>query len=311
MPKIEVPQRNELEDILRIPHLVAIGKRTDSAICSVFGETARQGRYLIHGAVVLGIIDRPRRHDTAVTPLGRTLMTLRGDARNRFVQRLIANAEFGQAMLRLLDRGSFTLSEIVSQYQPIVGLSTTTTARRVPPILTWLTKTGLIQRSDTRFELSRAGRKVLEATKGRKPGVLPKGKVRPGRAVDAAYKTRIEKAAVEAVVQFYSDQGFDVVSCEKENRGWDLEITDPLLSFMFHVEVKGTSRQTFIVELTPNEFRAMREKKSTYRVCIITDALQKPIVHEFVFDAESKKWLDTDTSDTLKIVRAVAARLSL
>jgi Domain of unknown function (DUF3883) len=44
---------------------------------------------------------------------------------------------------------------------------------------------------------------------------------------------------------------------------------------LLRLEVKGLSGSQYIAELTPNEFKRMHQYKSTYRICIVIEALEK------------------------------------
>lgn len=94
------------------------------------------------------------------------------------------------------------------------------------------------------------------------------------RQSDPFLRAKVEKAAIARVTRFYENQGFDWTSIERDNKGWDLEVVRGDVEL--RVEVKGCSGPSAIVELTPNEYEAMRKHESTYRLAIVADALRRP-----------------------------------
>ena len=113
-----------------------------------------------------------------------------------------------------------------------------------------------------------------------------------GRQADIEVKKRIEKIAISEVTREYTERGFSVTSVEAENIGWDLEATHNRTTLK--IEVKGLAGSKVAVELTPNEFIKMTENKDTYRLCVVTECLDVPLVHVFSFSIEQNEWLSDD-----------------
>lgn len=90
---------------------------------------------------------------------------------------------------------------------------------------------------------------------------------------DPQDRVRVEKAAIDVVVNHYERQGFECNSVERDRVGWDLEVSFGALQFL--VEVKGCSGPEVIAELTPNEYAQMKANLATYRLAIVTSALHK------------------------------------
>jgi hypothetical protein len=133
--------------------------------------------------------------------------------------------------------------------------------------------------------------------------------------VDVERRRRIEEAAVLAVGTRLEGLGFEIESVEKENLGYDLVATrgDEVL----HVEVKGRSGSDVSAELTVNEFDCLRNyqksrnPKAHYRIAIVTDALAKPIINEFVMVRDQKsQWCTLDGEWRLDFEERMAARLT-
>ncbi len=152
----------------------------------------------------------------------------------------------------------------------------------------------------------------------------PKGepatrKPKAGRSrwqVDVERRRRIEEAAVLAVGTKLEGLGFTIKSVEKENLGYDLVATrgDDVL----HVEVKGRSGSDVSAELTVNEFDCLRNyqksrnPKAHYRIAIVTDALIKPTINEFVMvRGQKSQWCTLDGEWRLDFEERMAARLTV
>ena len=92
------------------------------------------------------------------------------------------------------------------------------------------------------------------------------------RNPDTEKKRAVEDAAIRSARQYYENHGYEVISVEKENKGWDLECHENG-KVRFAVEVKGLSGGDIRIELTPNEFRASQRKN--FRLAVVTHALEK------------------------------------
>jgi hypothetical protein len=112
-----------------------------------------------------------------------------------------------------------------------------------------------------------------------------------GRApTDAARNAEVERAAVEVVTNHYRPL-FTVTSVEKDNEGWDLNVTGGGRCLL--VEVKGRDGEG-AVELTPNEWRAMNERRTrmSYRLAIVWNARSKsPHLMIFEYAPASDHWI--------------------
>ena len=134
-----------------------------------------------------------------------------------------------------------------------------------------------------------------------------------GRAVvDPIRRAEIEKNAILAVCRHYEDlrSGWSVISVEAENVGWDLEARSG--KRLLRIEVKGRAEDGS-VELTPNEYRAMTDKKTklSYRLAIVHFALRKePSVRIFAFSSLSGSWID-DAGAGLKVREMTGAIASI
>lgn len=127
------------------------------------------------------------------------------------------------------------------------------------------------------------------------------------RQQDPDKRAQLERAAVNEAIRWYRKQGFKVESVEKDNLGWDLEAKSA--SVTWKIEVKGLSGSEVAVELTPNEFSAMRKVslRPVYRLFVVTHGLSRPKGHEFFYSGKDSCWKDREHR-ILEIRRVVGAR---
>lgn len=150
----------------------------------------------------------------------------------------------------------------------------------------------------------------------RKTGVFlperPAPKPRSGRAwqPDLEKRLGVERAAVSCVAKHYEKAGYVVESREKENVGWDLEARRD--DICLKLEVKGLSGSGGVTELTPNEYAMSLKYRDDYRVCIVTNALSKPVLHVYHYSDHRKAWVDDDGDALgLELITVKLARLSI
>lgn len=125
------------------------------------------------------------------------------------------------------------------------------------------------------------------------------------RQSDPQDRKKIETIAIKAITQEYTERGFNVISVESENLGWDLEAVHKRTKL--RIEVKGLSGEKVSVEITPNEFKNMEAYKDSYRLCVVTNCMVSPLVHVFSYCGERDTWLNED-GDELIIDRVISAR---
>jgi len=100
--------------------------------------------------------------------------------------------------------------------------------------------------------------------------------------------TQIEQAAISATSAFFRKEGYEVISVEKDNRGWDLEATKDRECLL--IEVKGHIGNVIQFELTPNEYTQLQANNLAYRVCVVRNALQESEVEVYVPSEKKGIW---------------------
>ena len=120
-------------------------------------------------------------------------------------------------------------------------------------------------------------------------GISPIRKSKRGKAQDQEKKAKVEKAAIIACCTHFESIGYDVVSVEKDNVGWDLVANAGKSSL--RIEVKGLSGAIFSIELTPNEYNAFTQQASDYRLAVVVNALENPSLSICRYSEEQGAWI--------------------
>lgn len=124
-----------------------------------------------------------------------------------------------------------------------------------------------------------------------------KVKAKRSKKLDPEKNARVEKVAIQTVVDYFERNGYEVDSVEKDNVGWDLQAESG--KNKLRIEVKGLSGSRLIVDLTPNEYKAFSDKQlnSNYRLCVVHSALTKPALLICRYSIETGGWIVEDAKD--------------
>ncbi len=97
-----------------------------------------------------------------------------------------------------------------------------------------------------------------------------------------------------------------ITDVQKANKGWDLEAA--LDGIVLRLEVKGLALQFQNVELTPNEFAAMKAHESNFQLCVVSnlDGV-KPKLDIYEYSPDVRQWLSKNDSQ-LRITKVQSAR---
>ena len=135
----------------------------------------------------------------------------------------------------------------------------------------------------------------------------PAARSRSRAPADPLLRRKVETAAVECVVSYYRSKGYDCLSVEKENVGWDFVCTQNDVEYL--VEVKGCSGGPD-VQLTANEYGAMLRNCHQYRLAVVSNALADPRLDIVRYVASDETWR-TDDDRLASIDPQVSARVRL
>lgn len=127
------------------------------------------------------------------------------------------------------------------------------------------------------------------------------------RQPDPQLRQEVERAAIRTTVRHFRRLGYSIGSVERDNVGWDLNAVNAIRQL--RLEVKGLSGSDAVVDLTPNEYRAMLQYQDSYRVCVVTNALTDPRLEVFAYSPENRRWV-SPTGRFLVVEERVAARCS-
>jgi hypothetical protein len=94
----------------------------------------------------------------------------------------------------------------------------------------------------------------------------------------------------------------------KQKKGWDLEAMKG--KKILHLEVKGSQNAFDSVELTPNEYKYFKSKKSTYRLCVVYYALDKVKISIDIIYHDGDTWVSS-TGRKILIKEAVSAKICI
>jgi hypothetical protein len=129
-------------------------------------------------------------------------------------------------------------------------------------------------------------------------------------APDAAHNAAVEAAAIAFV---RSRLGEEMLDRQTDNWGWDLEYSRS--GSRLCVEVKGLSGAALGVELSPNEYAAMKRamnksfSEGEYRLAIVRNALTAPELFLFAHASGTDRMCEL-TSKHISVMERIAARLS-
>lgn len=124
------------------------------------------------------------------------------------------------------------------------------------------------------------------------------------RDLDA--RLRVERKAIRAVGKRFQELGYIISDVQKDNKGWDLEAARD--GIVLRLEVKGLALQFQTVELTPNEFAAMKNHESSFRLCVVSNLdARVPNFHIYEYSPEAKQWISKNGSQ-LRIAMVQSAR---
>lgn len=135
-----------------------------------------------------------------------------------------------------------------------------------------------------------------------------RGGKRSRGVVDVEHCIRVEETAMGEAERYYSSIGYEVKRVERENKGWDLEVRSGRTRY--HVEVKGLSGAEISVQLTPNEYKRMKENEGgRYRLFVVTNALDEARRTCTIFlESDDEVWVsETDQSVRLKLKETISA----
>ncbi|HOT91082.1 MAG TPA: DUF3883 domain-containing protein [Anaerolineae bacterium] len=99
---------------------------------------------------------------------------------------------------------------------------------------------------------------------------------------------QVEQAAIKVVTEYYQERGWNVESVESQKCGYDLLCTKD--TAQEHVEVKGVQGDGISFIITSGEVKQSQSDKN-FVLCVVTQALEKPILNHFTSKEFAEKFL--------------------
>lgn len=107
--------------------------------------------------------------------------------------------------------------------------------------------------------------------------------------IDPEHNKLIELKAIECVTSYYKENGYQVKSVENLNLGFDLIIEKN--KKIAYVEVKGNSLSQINIELSPNEYNALKKYYKKYIIASVTNCItENPTLNLFTINQENNNY---------------------
>jgi len=141
-------------------------------------------------------------------------------------------------------------------------------------------------------------------TPERKTKKTKRGKGFSRKGTSALHRSKVENSAVDFITKYYQKKYLpqDIVDVSKENKGWDLEVFLDESDSSLNVEAKGLSGNNPSIGLTPNEYRIFQEKRTEYRLFIVTNCLSGK-KNGFEVYWTGKTWVINKINSEFKVIR--------
>lgn len=158
VPSDEIPQADNLIDVVRTVIAVSQGARTFQQIAQFIGKVERQGRYYRKAAEIIGLISTPNTNQSILTPLGQTFVQSDPVSTNPALLKGVLNSRIFQRIIPFLESKG---AGGVSRDEFEIFLITTAdfgadsmASRRISTIISWLVDLGILQINNSRYVLS-------------------------------------------------------------------------------------------------------------------------------------------------------------
>ena len=156
----DVPQADNLADVLRVVQAVNNGDNTQQKIASAIGKVERQGRYYRLAAEILGFIsNKSHENHSVLTASGKQFIKASEDEKKRILVRALLNGKLIQRVIPFLESfGSngasrAQLQDFIKDVTEPVGISMI--PRRISSLISWLREAHLIQETGSNIVLGK------------------------------------------------------------------------------------------------------------------------------------------------------------
>ena len=158
VPSEEIPQADNLIDVVRTVIAVSQGARTFQQIAHVIGKVERQGRYYRKAAEIVGMITTSNRNQSILTPLGRSFVQNNSNLTDPALCQGVLNSRIFQRIILFLEskeNSGISKREFETFLNATADFGATTMApRRISTVISWLVDLGIIVVQHSRYILS-------------------------------------------------------------------------------------------------------------------------------------------------------------
>lgn len=155
IPSDQIPQADNLIDVLRTVISVSQGLRTFQEIANSIGKVERQGRYYRKAAEIIGLISTPSRNHSILTPLGEEFIRTGAVITNPIFIQSVLNVRLFQRLIPFLELNATNgvtrdnITDFISRVSDLSGDSMA--HRRLSSVVSWLDELNLVERRGDRF----------------------------------------------------------------------------------------------------------------------------------------------------------------
>ncbi|MBN2834339.1 MAG: hypothetical protein JXR48_05170 [Candidatus Delongbacteria bacterium] len=157
IPSDQIPQADNLIDVLRTVISVSQGSRTFQEIAQSIGKVERQGRYYRKAAEIIGLIITPSSNSSILTPLGQEFIRTGAVMTNPVFIQSVLNIRLFQRLIPFLESNNvngLSRQGIIDFIIDVSDLERNSMApRRVSSVVSWLEELNIIERRNERFFL--------------------------------------------------------------------------------------------------------------------------------------------------------------
>ncbi|PHQ30898.1 MAG: hypothetical protein COA80_13925 [Leeuwenhoekiella sp.] len=158
VPSEEIPQADNLVDVIRTIVAVSQGARTYQQIAGAIEKVERQGRYYRKAAEIIGLIVTPSQNQSILTQLGQVFIQTNPTLTNPILLRGVLNSRIFQRIIPYLEaKGNLGVSrqEFEMFLRGTADLGANTMApRRISTVISWLVELEIIVIHNSRYILS-------------------------------------------------------------------------------------------------------------------------------------------------------------
>ena len=149
----DIPQADDLDEVIMVVEAVAKGKRTTKTIARALGVTERQGQYYRRATEILELIIC-KGVESHITLTGKKLLDSKPKEQQKILIDKIQNIPIFQLTISTLKKNeACTEYELIEEIKKSTNMTKSMLRRRLRTIISWLQYVHLIKRSDDEISL--------------------------------------------------------------------------------------------------------------------------------------------------------------